>query len=84
MDNISLLILGSFVSLLMGVNAFFLKDILKTLKNLELKFIELDTEHSMYSKLVNKHDDELDKYRERLHELEGAYKTFASFIQRHE
>jgi len=84
MDSTTLLILGSFMSILLSVNAFFLKDILKTLKNLEFKFIELDTEHTMYAKLLNKHDDELDNCSKRLHELEGAYKNFENYIARYD
>lgn len=89
-DDRTVVIIGLIVSFCLTVNAFFLKDILKTLKALELNFTTLNTEHGMYSRMVDKLDNELNALekrfnkaqinnRERLHTLEG---TFAS-MERH-
>lgn len=91
-DNTTLVIMGSLLTIGLGVNAFFLKDILKTLKSLELNFTKLNTEHGIYSKLVNKlmldvddlkirFNDAQTTNRERLHTLEGAYSQMLEHLK---
>ena len=74
-------IVGGFLTLLMGINAFFLKDILINLQDLKIELAKLLTDHSNYAKLVTKHDNEIDSIRERLHKLEGGQVQVLSFLE---
>lgn len=83
MENQSLIILGGFLTVLMSVNAFFLKDILVNLQDLKIELAKLLTDHSNYSALVDRHDREIDKIKERLHSLEGRDAQMMKFIEDH-
>jgi formyltetrahydrofolate hydrolase len=76
----TLIVVGSFLTILMSVNAFFLKDILNNLQELKIELAKLLTDHSNYSALVDRHDREIDKMKERLHTLEGRDAQMMKFI----
>lgn len=77
----NLIILGSFLTVLMSVNAFFLKDILNNLQDLKVELAKLYTDHNNYSNLVDRHDREIDKIRERMHKLEGGQLRLANHLE---
>lgn len=81
MENQSLIIVGSFLTILMSINAFFLKDILVNLQDLKIELAKLLTDHSNYSALVDRHDREIDGLRERIHTLEGRDSQMMKFIE---
>lgn len=89
-----LTLVGSVLVIALTINAFFLKDILKNLSDLKLVFTKLNTEHGLYAEMVSNHsrqldnlshkyDKELEKCRNRLHTLEGAYKGMEKFLDNH-
>lgn len=79
--DLTLAIFSFIIVAILGINAFFLKDILKNLNDLKLVFTKLNTEHGIYSEQVMKHERELDKIRERLHSLEGGQLQTVQFIK---
>ena len=78
----TLIIVGSFLTILMSINAFFLKDILNNLQDLKIELAKLLTDHSNYSALVDRHDRMIDQLRERIHTLEGRDAQMMAFIEK--
>ena len=79
--DLTLAIYSFIIVTILGINAFFLKDILKNLNDLKLVFTKLNTEHGIYSLQVVKHEKEIDIIRERLHSLEGAQLQMAAYLK---
>ena len=70
MSNELLVILGAIISFLLSVNAYYFKDIVKTLTEIKVTLAALTAEHDNSVKLVDKHDRDIDKLKERVAALE--------------
>jgi len=88
-DNRTLEILGVIVGLLLAANAWYFKDIVKTLQEIRIELAKLLTKHDSVETMCSRHDEELRelkeddirKLRERLHALEGGQKQIASHLE---
>ena len=75
-----LLILGSFISLLLMVNAYFTRETLLRVVKIEVKLENNSTRQEFIEKQSNDNTYELRKIRDRLHSLEGAQSQLIQFI----
>jgi hypothetical protein len=71
MDDNLLAVFGGLITLLLSVNAFYFKDIVSSLRKIELQLVKLTTEHDQNMSLLKDHDREIKKMRDRIHDLEG-------------
>lgn len=83
-----LLILGSFISLLLIVNAYFTRNVLQQVQELSVKLAVLIAKHDSTEersrsneKEIDKMNEEISRIRERIHSLEGGQSQFANFIE---
>jgi len=83
MSNEMLAVMGGLVTFLLSVNAYYFKDIVSSLRKIELQLVRLTSEHDNNMELIRKHDRELDRLSERIHTLEGALPTLRQFIEGH-
>lgn len=86
MDANYIAILGGLITFLLSVNAYFFKDIVKSLNDIKIELAKMTAEHNANILLLQKHDDLIYNIRERLHKLEGfvpgivkALKDFEEF-----
>lgn len=71
-EHIPLLVLsmmGSFISLLLMVNAFFTRQTLKEINEVKLKVVELIARHDATSDRSVKNEREIDSMRIKIHDL---------------
>ena len=80
MNNI-LVLFGSFVSLLLMVNAYFTRKTLEKISAVELRLVEYSTKHDATEERSKDNKKELDKMRERLHSLEGGQAQLLHYIE---
>lgn len=90
MDSIDLTIIGSFISILLVVNAFFIKSLVASIQKLEVKMttIAVQHDHTIADVRDNKSrilevEKENARQRERIHTLEGASAQVLEFIREH-
>jgi hypothetical protein len=83
-----LTIVGSFISILLVVNAFFIKSLVASIQQLEVKMttIAVQHDHTIADVRDNKSrilelERETARQRERLHSLEGASSQVLEFIK---
>ena len=67
-----LVLFGSFVSLLLMVNAYFTRKTLEKISAVELRLVEYTTKHDATEERSKENKKELDKMRGRIHSLEGG------------
>lgn len=67
-----LVLFGSFVSLLLMVNAYFTRKTLEKISSVELRLVEYTTKHDATDERSKENKKELDRVWERLHSLEGG------------
>ena len=86
-ENI-LVLFGSFVSLLLMVNAYFTRKTLEKISMVELRLVEYSTKHDATEEISRENRKELDRVRERLHSirerihsLEGGQKQLLSWLE---
>tara|TARA_R110000787_G_scaffold5686_6_gene20543 strand:- start:5972 stop:6229 length:258 start_codon:yes stop_codon:yes gene_type:complete len=65
MSSEFLAIIGAFISLLLMVNAFFIKDLVKSINEVKLEL----------ARLVEKHDSTSDKVNSNIEDIKDLYKT---------
>ena len=70
MSSETLAILGGLVTFLLSVNAYFFKDIVASLRKIEMQVVKIASEHDNNIELLRKHDRDIDHMRERIHRLE--------------
>lgn len=80
LDSI-LLILGSFISLLLIVNAYFTRETLLRVVKIEVKLENSSTRQEYIEKQSNDNSYEIRKMRDRLHSLEGAQAQLLQYIE---
>lgn len=73
MSSEMLTVLGGLVTFLLSANAYYFKDIVSSLKKIELQLVKLTSEHDNNMELLRKHDREIDHLRERIHRMETIY-----------
>jgi hypothetical protein len=67
-----LVLFGSFVSLLLMINAYFTRKTLEKISSVELRLVEYTTKHDATDERSKENKKELDRVWERLHSLEGG------------
>lgn len=74
-------VLGSIIVALLSINAYFFKDIVKTLKKIELEVMKLTTKHDRIEKDVTYLMQENQSLRERMHTIEGTNGSIAKYLE---
>jgi len=69
-EQIILTIGGSFISLVLMVNAHFTRKLLEKMTSIELRLVEYTTKHDSTDQKTNKNSDEIEELKEKLHNLE--------------
>jgi len=77
-------IIGSVLTVVMSINAFFLKGVYSDMQYIKIELAKLLTDHDNSKLLVSSHEKELKNLRERLHTIEGAQSQLIKFIEEHE
>jgi len=78
-----LILLGSFISLLLMVNAHFTRKTLEKISVVELRLVEYTTKHDATEERSKKNEKELDRLRERVHSLEGGQSQLLVYLKEH-
>ena len=81
MSNELLAVLGGLVTFLLSVNAYYFKDIVTSLRKIELQLVKLTSEHDSNMMTVRKNEREIEKIRERLHANEGSSAQIVEFLK---
>lgn len=81
MSNELTAVIGGLITFLLSVNAYYFKDIVKTLTEIKVSLMQLSTEHINNVNLVNKHETEIDRLRERVHKIEGQSSQVLAYFQ---
>lgn len=91
MENFDITIVGSFVSILLMVNAFFIKSLVNSIQQLEVKMttVAVQHDHTIADVRDNKNrilelERETARQRERLHSLEGGQSQMIQWLKDHE
>ena len=79
--GIILTILGSFISLLLMVNAFFTRETLLRVVKIEVKLEANSTRQSFIENQSNNNHEEIMRMRDRLHSLEGGQAQLLQFVK---
>ena len=82
MTNELMAIGGALLTFLLSVNAYYFKDIVKTLTEIKVSLAEITVEHKTNVMLLQKHDVEIDKLRERVHNIEGYQPKIVEFLEK--
>ena len=69
------------LSVLLGLNLFFLKDLLKRLMNIELALARISTRNIQTEKMLDKHDEEMDEFRHKLSAMENSLSAATEYIK---
>ena len=72
--------MGSFISLLLIVNAYFTRETLLRVVKIEVDLKQSSTRQEYIEKQSNEDHKEIQKIRDRLHSLEGAQSQLIEFI----
>jgi len=67
--SIVLVIMGSFLSMILMVNAFFTRQTLKEISEVKLRLVELIAKHDATSERALKNENEITQLRQRFHEV---------------
>lgn len=70
MSNELLAILGALVTFLLSINGWYFRDIVKTLTEIKVTLAKLSESHTNQVQLVDKHDRDIEKLKERILRLE--------------
>ena len=83
MNDVTLMltILGSFISLLLMVNAYFTRETLLRVVQIEVSLKENSTKQEYIEKQVNENTYEIKKIRDRTHSLEGGQSQLLSYLK---
>lgn len=73
-------LLGSFISLLLIVNAYFTRKTLEKVTEIEVELREKTVKQEYIERQSNEDHAEILKLRDRVHSLEGAQKQIIAFI----
>lgn len=79
MDQV-LIILGSFITLILMVIAWFARQTLIKTMQIEIRLVEFATKHDATAKLAERNELEIYKLRERLHSIEGGQAQVLSWL----
>lgn len=71
MDDNALLITGSIISILLAVNGFFIRELVKSLYEVKIRVEVLISKHDNTEKIAEKNAADIINIRERLHKTEG-------------
>ena len=71
MDNNALLITGSIISILLAINGFFIRELVKSLYEVKIRVEVLISKHDNTEKIAEKNAADIINIRERLHKTEG-------------
>lgn len=74
-------ILGSFISLLLIVNAYFTRETLARVVRIEIKLESNTTKQHYTEKLASENATEIKKLIERMHTIEGAQSQILSLLE---
>lgn len=78
-----LTVLGSFISLLLMVNAYFTRETLLRVVKIEIQLQENSTKQVYIERQVNENTYEVKKLRDRVHSLEGGQKQLIEYLNNH-
>lgn len=81
MENAALAVLGSFVSLLLMINAFFTRKTLEKITDVELKLAVLIAKHDTTEERSKNNEKDIDVLKEKIHSLEGATLQMLEYIK---
>jgi hypothetical protein len=71
MDDNALLITGSIISILLAINGFFIRELVKSLYEVKIRVEVLISKHDNTEKIAEKNAADIINIRERLHKTEG-------------
>jgi len=77
-------IIGSVLTVVMSINAFFLRGVYSDMQYIKIELAKLLTDHDNSKALVASHEIELKELRSRVHTLEGAQTQLIKFIEEFE
>lgn len=83
MTDQALLIVGSILTVVMSINAFFLKGVYSDMQFLKVELAKLITNHDNTKNDAMENSKEIYRLRERVHSLEGAQAQIIKFIEEH-
>ena len=76
-----LAVVGALLTILMSVNAFYLKGVLSDLQFVKIELAKLITDHGNYKETVIDNRREVKSLRDRVHTLEGSQAQLLRFIE---
>lgn len=79
----SIEIVGTVLTVVMGINGFFLKGVYSDMQFLKVELAKLITKHDNVASDASENSKEIYRLRERVHALEGAQSQIISFIEEH-
>lgn len=71
MSNELLAIIGGLVTFLLSVNGWYFRSIVTSLTEIKVTLAQLNESHENSLQLVDKHDREIEKMRDRIYKLEA-------------
>jgi uncharacterized alpha-E superfamily protein len=71
MSNELLAIIGGLVTFLLSVNGWYFRSIVTSLTEIKVTLAQLNESHENSLQLVDKHDREIEKMRDRLYKVEA-------------
>lgn len=60
MTEQTMVVLGTFLTIGLSINAFFLKSLVEKLTKIELELVKFSTKHSALEKIVDTHENEIE------------------------
>lgn len=81
MDNNTIIIIGSIVSLLLAINGYFIKQLVNSLFEVRIRVEVLISKHDSTEKIAEKNAADIVNLREKLHKIEGGYLQVIQFIE---
>jgi len=80
-QSIAFTLLGSFISLLLMVNAFFTRKTLEKVSSIELRLVEYTTKHDATEERSRKNEQEITRLKEKLHSVEGGQSQLLQYLK---
>jgi len=77
-------LVGSFLSLLLIINAFFTRQTLQAITEVRLELVKLNVKHDATEERSRVNASEVVKIRDRLHTLEGSQAQITKFLEAYE
>ncbi len=74
----SLKIIGSLIAILLTVNAYYFRDMVETIHEIKIALTSLSVQAKNDSIVIQKHDREIDKLKEKVAILESLKKRYES------